>query len=85
MHKLTLLFFNYAMVNEKLNKNDQKFSMCIATENSYFSPSFNIFSRTFVPIFRLEGLCKICRKINVALIKFHEISQKELNFIYIKD
>ena len=50
MHKLTLLTYLITsfLKNDSI-KNNQKFSLHIPTRNSYLSPSFNIFQRSFLP------------------------------------
>ena len=48
MHKLTLITYLITSWLKRLSKkNDQRFSLCIPTGNSFSPPSFNIFQRNF--------------------------------------
>ena len=63
VHKLALITYLILIVEETPNENDQKFSLCILTRNTYFPRRFSIFQRNFIPIFPRGGLPKICWKI----------------------
>ena len=49
IHKLALVTYLITSYLKKESiKNDQKFSLCIPTVNSYSPPTFNIFQRQIV-------------------------------------
>ena len=48
MHKLTsVTYLITSWLKRHSKKNDQRFSFCIPTENSFSPPSFNVFQRNF--------------------------------------
>ena len=58
MQKLTLIAYLYLITSQLKKhsiKNDQKFSLCILTVNSYCPPNFKISQLSFAPTFPSSG------------------------------